>query len=180
MKNFLSLTTGLLLVLSLETSGQETDHFQAYGKVTGVIYSNFHHGITKASGSDAAFEITRAYLGYTHYLSPEINARITLDIGSPDDISPFSKLRRYAYFKYAYAAYEKGKLEVQFGLVGTLHYKLQEQLWERRYLRKAFADEFKLGPSADLGFLASYRFSPLLSADLAMMNGEGYTPSADG
>jgi len=174
MKKFLN-PAALVLFVSLLSKGQEKINFQPYGRVTGVIYSNFHHGITKTPGSDAAFEITRVYLGYNHYLTPEINARITVDIGSPDDISPFSKLRRYAYFKFAYAAYEKENLELQFGLIGTLHYKLQEQLWERRYLRKAFADEFKIGPSADLGVLAIYRFTPLLSADVTMMNGEGFT-----
>ncbi len=154
---------------------QETSPFQPSGKVSGVIYSNFHHGLTNTSGSDAAFEITRVYLDYAYKMTPEISGRITLDIGSPDDISPFSKLRRYAYFKFAYASWEKEKLEVQFGLIGTLHYKLQEQLWERRYLRKAFADEFKIGPSADLGVQAIYRFSPLLTADFTIMNGEGFT-----
>lgn len=162
-------------LLPLNTEAQEDSLFLPSGKVSGVIYSNFHQGITRTPGSDAAFEITRVYLGYEYLMTPEISGRITLDIGSPDDISPFSKLRRYAYFKFAYVAYEKEKLEMQFGLIGTLHYKLQEQLWERRYLRKAFADEFKLGPSADLGFQAVYHFSPLLTADFTMTNGEGFT-----
>ncbi len=162
-------------LLPLNTEAQEDSLFLPSGKVSGVIYSNFHQGITRTPGSDAAFEITRVYLGYEYLMTPEISGRITLDIGSPDDISPFSKLRRYAYFKFAYVAYEKEKLEMQFGLIGTLHYKLQEQLWERRYLRKAFADEFKIGPSADLGFQAVYHFSPLLTADFTMTNGEGFT-----
>lgn len=174
MKKFL-IPVVLILFVSLLSEGQDIPVFQPYGRVAGVIYSNFHQGITKTPGSDAAFEITRVYLGYEYFMTPEISGRITLDIGSPDDISPFSKLRRYAYFKFAYVAYKKEKLELQFGLIGTLHYKLQEQLWERRYLRKAFADEFKIGPSADLGVLAIYHFTPLLSADLTMMNGEGFT-----
>lgn len=157
------------------SGAQEAEIFQPAGKVSGIIYSNFHNGITAASKSDVAFEIIRVYLGYERLLTPEISSRITLDIGSPDDVSPFSKLRRYAYFKYAYVAYEKENLEMQFGLIGTLHYKLQEQLWERRYLRKAFADEFKMGPSADLGFQVVYHFTPLLTADITMMNGEGFT-----
>lgn len=168
-----------LLLLPLwwacQLNAQDSVAFKPTGKVSGVIYSNFHHGITTTPGSDAAFEITRVYLNYETHMTPEISGRITLDIGSPDDISPFSRLRRYAYFKFAYVAYEKNKLEMQFGLIGTLHYKLQEQLWERRYLRKAFADEFKIGPSADLGFQAVYRFNPLVTADFTMMNGEGFT-----
>jgi hypothetical protein len=60
-------------------------------------------------------------------------------------------------------------------LIPTLHFKLQEFLWERRYMRKAFADEFRLGPSADLGASVVYAISPRLEADFSMMNGEGYT-----
>ncbi len=175
MRAFLFMITSLGLLISLKAVSQEETSFTPSGKVSGVIYSNFHQGITPASKNDAAFEITRVYLGYDYAMTRELSARITLDIGSPDDISPFSKLRRYAYFKFAYVAYQQDKLELQFGLIGTLHYKLQEQLWERRYMRKAFADEFKLGPSADLGCMASYSFHPWLKADLSIMNGEGYT-----
>ncbi len=175
MKNILTGLMLLLLTAPGRLPGQEQEGFEPSGKVSGVIYSNFHKGITRTPGSDAAFEITRVYLGYEYFMTPETSGRITLDIGSPDDISPFSKLRRYAYFKFAYAEWEKGKWELQFGLIGTLHYKLQEQLWGRRYLRKAFADEFKLGASADLGIRMVCQISPLLSGDVTMMNGEGFT-----
>ena len=35
-------------------------------------------------------------------------------------------------------------------------------------------DEYKFGPSADLGLNVSYQFIDWLSADITMMNGEGY------
>lgn len=165
----------VLVLWSNLARSQQADGFQPYGQGEGRIFANFHKGISPASSDEAAFELVRAYLGYRHILSPEISARITLDIGSPDDISPYSRLRRYAYFKYAYVQYMKNDLTFQFGLIGTLQFDLQEQLWERRYLKKAFADEFKLGPSADLGALIEYRFSDIFQADLTMMNGEGYT-----
>jgi hypothetical protein len=155
--------------------GQVADDFKSYGRGSGVIFSNFHRGISNASSGESAIELVRAYLGYEHFISPEYSARITLDIGSPDDVSPFSRLRRYAYFKFAYGQYQKENLTIQFGLIGTQHYKLQEKLWERRYMKKAFADEYKLGPSADLGAMISYRFLPSLEADLTIMNGEGFT-----
>ncbi|MFZ5430781.1 MAG: porin [Bacteroidota bacterium] len=164
-----------LLLYCLVVSSQDSVAFIPHGKGSGVIFTNFHYGISESSSDEAAFEIVRAYLGYEHFLSPEFSARLTLDIGSPDDVSPFSRLRRYAYFKFAYGQYQKDNLTLQFGLIGTLHYKLQETLWERRYLRKAFADEYRLGPSADLGALAVYRFSEMLEADLTVMNGEGFT-----
>ena len=172
------LATGLFpvfLALMLTAAGQETGNFEPHGKGTGVIFANFHRGISKASADESAFELVRAYLGYEHFLSPEFSARLMLDIGSPDDVSPFSKLRRYAYFKFAYAEYRKENLTLQFGLIGTLQYKLQERLWERRYLRKAFADEFRIGPSADLGTSAVYTINKKWEADFTIMNGEGFS-----
>lgn len=175
MRNLHFFLFGLILIHCLKLSGQDEKSFEPHGKGTGVIFANFHRGINAATSDESAFELVRAYLGYEHYLSPEFSARLTLDIGSPDDVSPFSRLRRYAYFKFAYGQYQKENLTLQFGLIGTLQYKLQENLWERRYLRKAFADEFKLGPSADLGALAVYKFSKTIEADLTIMNGEGFT-----
>ena len=130
---------------------------------------------SEASSDESAFELARAYLGYEHFLSPEYSARITLDIGSPDDISPFSRIRRYAYFKYAYVQYAKNNLTVEFGLISTLQFKLQEKLWERRFIKKAFADEYKMGSSADLGTMIGYTFSKSFAADFSIMNGEGYS-----
>ena len=166
----------VLFIIKFQTlSGQDIKSFEPYGKGSGVIFTNFHRGISGASADESAFELVRAYLGYEHFLNPDFSARLTLDIGSPDDVSPFSRLRRYAYFKFAYGQYKKENLTLQFGLIGTLQYKLQENLWERRYMRKAFADEFKLGPSADLGAQAVYKFSNAFEADLTIMNGEGFT-----
>ena len=165
----------ILCFPAAEVNARGPEPFQPHGKGSGLIFANFHKGITQFSKDNAAFELVRAYLGYEHFLSPEYSARLTLDIGSPDDVSPYSKLRRYAYFKYAYGQYEKNGFTFQFGLISTLHFKLQEQLWERRYMRKAFADEFRLGPSADLGTSVVYRFSRSFEADFSMMNGEGYS-----
>jgi len=175
MKYFATVLFPAFFAFLLTATGQEPTNFEPYGKGTGVIFANFHRGISKASSGKSAFELVRAYLGYEHFLSPEFSARLTLDIGSPDDISPFSKLRRYAYFKFAYAEYQKENLTIQFGLIGTLHYKLQEKLWERRYMRKAFADEFRLGPSADLGTSAVYTINKNWEADFTIMNGEGFS-----
>ena len=89
-----------ILLVSQNLKGQEAKEFVPHGNGSGVIFANFHKGIMEASSNESAFELVRAYLGYEHFISPEYSARITLDIGSPDDISPFSRIRRYAYFKY--------------------------------------------------------------------------------
>lgn len=154
---------------------QAKEEFKPHGRAFGRIFVNFHEGISDASSEEAAFDLVRAYLGYEHFLSEEFSAKINLDIGSPNDLSEFSKIRRYAYFKNAYVQYKKSGLTYQFGLISLKQFELQEKIWERRYMKKSFADEYKLGASADLGMMAEYKFSDLISADFTMMNGEGYS-----
>jgi len=66
-------------------------------------------------------------------------------------------------------------LQVEFGLIGLKQFKLQEKIWERRYLMKTIADEHRLGSSADLGINFHYRFSEKADADFTITNGEGYS-----
>ncbi len=171
MKIRLLLLFGLLG--NLTVFGQEA--FIPSGKPFATIYANFHRGITGSATDQAAFELVRGYLGYDYTFSPEFYARINLDVGSPDDLSPISKIRRYAYFKNAYLQYTRQNLEIEFGLISLKQFKLQEDIWERRYLMKTIADEHRLGSSADLGVNFNYKFSRFIDVDLTMMNGEGYS-----
>jgi hypothetical protein len=163
-----------LLVFPQFIIAQESE-FVSSGKPFATIYANFHRGITGSATDEAAFELVRGYIGYEYNLSPEFYAKINVDVGSPDDLSPISKIRRYAYFKNAYLKYTQSRLEIEFGLISLKQFKLQESVWERRYLMKTIADEHRLGSSADLGVNFHYKFSEFFDADLTMMNGEGYS-----
>ena len=164
----------LIFLLPGFSSSQETEPV-ASGNPFATIYANFHRGITGSARDEAAFALERGYIGYEHYFSPEFYGKINVDVGSPDDLSPFSKIRRYAYFKNAFVRYTKRELQVEFGLISLKQFGLQEKIWERRYLMKTIADEHRLGSSADLGVNFNYNFSEILSGDLTIMNGEGYT-----
>jgi len=152
----------------------QSETFEPSGSAFATIYANFHQGITGTATDEAAFELVRGYLGYEYTFSPEFYAKINVDVGSPDDLSPYAKLRRYAYFKNAFLRYSHNRFEIEFGLIGLKQFKLQEKIWERRYLMKTLADEYKLGSSADLGMNFHYKFSELVDADFTIMNGEGY------
>lgn len=164
--------TGLFLLYSVTLFSQED--FTPSGKAFATIFANFHQGIAGTATDEAAFELVRGYIGYEYNFSPEFYAKINVDVGSPNDLSPYSKLRRYAYFKNAYLRYTQNKFEIEFGLIGLKQFKLQEKIWERRYLMKTLADEYKLGASADLGVNFHYTFSEFIDADFTIMNGEGY------
>ncbi len=160
--------------LSAELYAGDSTHFEIPGKVSAKIFSNFHTYIN--TGNNAlAFEITRAYLGYENKFSEHFEACVKLDIGSPEDISEYSRIRRYAYFKNAFLKFNYKKISSSFGIIDLLHFKLQENFWGHRYIEKSFNDRYRLGTTADLGWLVNYDWKKWLSVDFTIMNGEGYT-----
>lgn len=163
----------LLLQASKAISAGDSTHFEIPGKVSAKIFSNFHTYIN--TGNNAlAFEITRAYFGYENKLSENFSACIKLDIGSPEDLSEYSKIRRYAYFRSAYLRFNYQKITSYFGIIDLMHFKLQESYWAHRYIEKSFNDKYRFGNTADLGWSISYEWIKWISADLTIMNGEGY------
>lgn len=163
-----------LLIFFTISGVAQTESFEPSGSAFATIYANFHQGITGTAVDEAAFELVRGYIGYEYNFSPEFYAKINIDVGSPNDLSEYSKLRRYAYFKNAYLQYTGNKFVVEFGLISLKQFKLQEKIWERRYLMKTLADEYKLGSSADLGVNFNYAVNNYIDADFTIMNGEGY------
>ncbi len=151
----------------------EEKKFEPSGKVQAKIYSNFHYQLFSEEG-ESAFAVERAYFGYEYFLSENFNVIVKLDIGSPNQDSPYDILKRYAYFKNAALIYTKDKLTLSFGLIDLYQFKVQEKFWGHRYIYKSFQDEHKFGSSADLGAAISYKFADFITADLTVMNGEGY------
>lgn len=168
----INLTLFTLLLFSLTGAyAQETNNeeFVPSGKPSVKIFTNGHSTFIDGENT-SAFEIQRAYFGYGYSFSKEFSTKITLDVGDPG----VGKLQMTAYLKNALLEYNKGNLKVDFGLIGTYGFKLQEKHWGNRYIYKSFQDEYKFGPSADLGASMAYKFSDFISADAMILNGEGY------
>lgn len=178
MKNYVYFSTlcAILLISSLHVRAQASmpEDEKPHGEPIIRIFTNFHTGIF-SEDDDAAFEIRRAYFGYRYFLTPRYEIALKLDIGSPNDASEYSLLRRFAYFKNAYLRYKYKKLTTQFGIVDVYSFSLQEAYWAHRYIEKSFMDEFEFGPAADLGWSISYEFTDRVNADFGIYNGEGYT-----
>ena len=144
----------------------------SHDKILVRVYSNFKKGILK-DDLTSSFEIRRVYLGYKGKLDEHFSAEVKLDIGSPDDLSQYSLIRRYAYFKTASVSYQKNRIAAWFGLFDMQQFKLQENFWGYRYIYKSFQDEHKFGPSADIGAGIKYKICERISAELVFSNGEG-------
>lgn len=100
--------------------------------------------------------------------------KIVLDIGSPNDDSPYSILKRYAYFKTAALTFKRGDWVVNGGIVDLYNVEYQEKLWNFRYVYKSFMDEYRFGPRADIGMNVFWKPTSWISCDFMVMNGEGY------
>ncbi|MCF8234330.1 MAG: hypothetical protein K9G67_05295 [Bacteroidales bacterium] len=167
----------ILLVLSTLTKTiaqvQTENSFKPAGEPIIKVFSNFHTSISEGTDK-SALEIKRAYFGYLYNLSPNFSVVAKLDIGSPDDKSAYSLIKRYAYFKNAALIYENGNLTASFGLIDLKQFKLQEKFWGYRYIYKSFMDEYRFGNSADIGGSIGYKINETVSVDFTIMNGEGY------
>ncbi len=177
MKNWINLSIISVFLLTThiihaqQPDGQKTNSNRGTPIVR--VFFDFRTSITKHN-YESAFEVKRAYLGYDYKFDENFSVIVKLDIGSPDDKSPYSLIKRYAYFKNAALKFKKGKFEANLGLIDLRKFKLQEHFWGYRYIYKSFMDEHYFGPSADIGYFMKYEFTDFLSADITIMNGEGY------
>lgn len=175
MNNFFRSLLFILLFLGNLTllSAQENE---AEKRVTtspiALVFTDIYSGINQGN-NPTAIEIQRAYLGYNIQMQNGFSSKIVVDIGSPDNTSAYSLLKRYAYFKNAYLQYEQGKVNVKFGIIPMQLFKVQEKIWDHRYIEKSAIDKYKFGSSSDLGVSLNYKVSKIAEIDLTLSNGEG-------
>ena len=166
-----TLSTIITFALFACVHAQEKEEFKPHGKVEGRIFTNFNADVT-GDGETKEFELKRAYLGYSYQITPELKAKIKLDVGGSEFIQEDVE-SQYAYFKTAAVYYEKDNWFVAFGLHDTYHFKVQEKLWGKRYVLPSMLDKQKFDFSADIGASAAYHFDNV-SVDFSLFNGEGY------
>lgn len=169
MNKFYALVLAILLASTNVFSQEKTEEFKPSGKPFMKIFSNYHTSFSDGE-TTKAFELTRVYLGYEYSFSKTLSGKANFDVGDPGA----GKHQMAAYVKNAYLKYKEKNLSIEFGLIATTQYKVQEDFWGYRYMYKSFQDEYKFAPSADLGVSLSYKFADWVNADFAIFNGEGY------
>lgn len=143
------------------------------GTVYGTLFLNANTSLMPGQ-KVRAFEVKRAYLGYKAEISRHYSANIKLDIGNPDDVQDYAAKKRFAYFKNAYLQYKNNNILFTIGIADCYQFKEQEKFWGKRYIQSSFQDKYKFGPSADIGAFFNYKFNNFISADVSLVNGEGY------
>lgn len=169
MKKAISIVVMILFIAGGMSAQESEKTFKASGKPFIKVFTNFHSTFEDGM-SQQAFEIQRAYFGYSYNLNENFSGKVTLDFADPG----VGKLKMTAFLKYAYFQYKKDRFKVKFGLIGLNQFKKQEDEWGSRYLYKSFQDQHKYGYSADLGIFASYKINKNLTIDATIANGEGF------
>ena len=146
----------LFIFCTINLNAQE---FKPFGVPEALIYTNFSN-----SGGLSKFEITRAYFGYDYNFSTLFTGRLVFDFVTPGNV----------FIKYGYMQYEKNGLNIRSGLVPNVQIDRMEKFWNHRYIMKSFQDKYSMSPSSDYGIDVYYKFNKLISADIGILNGEGY------
>lgn len=144
------------------------------GKPVAEIFTDFHWNLddsTKTTG----FGMNRAYLGYNFLPGESFSGSIIINIGNPDDLSPGSVHRRYAFFREASITYTKNKFNIALGITDTHLFDFQQKFWGKRYVANTYQSINGYGYIADLGVALDYKFNDIWKCDITIMNGEGYS-----
>ena len=159
----------LLTIYNPSYAQEEYDNFTPGGKPIALIFTNFHTDFSEGS-SRAAFDLTRAYLGYEHHFSREWYARVVFDAEDPRT----GRHQFSAFLKNAYLQYSHDRFSAYFGMIATTQFKVSEEIWGYRYIEESYQDLYSFNSSADLGVNIEYQFSDFINADFSIINGEGY------
>ena len=68
----------------------------AQGQPSGKVFSNFNYNLSDEDNNFKAFEVNRAYLGYSHALSDEFTTKITFDVGNNSAGSQYTAFLKIA------------------------------------------------------------------------------------
>jgi hypothetical protein len=161
----------IFLALSKILNSQTTE---LKGKALTEIFTDFHVNINDTSQT-TGFGFNRAYFGYNFFPDNNFSALIILNAGNPDDIPAASVHRRYAYLREASVSYTRDKLHISFGITSTKHFEYQQKFLGKRYVANTFQALNGFGYVADLGVVLEYKFSDIISGDISVLNGEGYS-----
>ena len=149
--------------------GQVAEAFKPGGKPEARIFTSL--GTTFSNGENHnKFDLTRAYLGYGYNFSQRLSARIVYDVADPSA----GKLKFTGMLKFALLKYQTDRWTITGGMIPLPEYDYGDKKWGYRYVFKPSHDEYGFGTSADLGLSAAYKINSWMSADMTIMNGEGY------
>lgn len=168
MKKRTGMACALVLMAAQHTVAQNSEKGQ--GKVILTTFANMYSGFGEQN-DERGFELERAYIGYQYSFNNGLSMQAVADFGRSKEVQD---MQRIGFIKNAWVRWQKNGWDLYGGLISTTQFKTQEDFWGKRYVMKSFQDEYKFGSSADVGMSVAYKFCDQVSADVIVVNGEGY------
>jgi hypothetical protein len=147
---------------------QESETFKPSGKVILRTFIEAGQGFGTEK-NQSGFDISRAFLGYGYNFTPQWSATVIIDGASGNTDGKLEPCLRNAFVNYKNSGFE-----LNVGMTKLYQFNIQENYWKHRYILKTIQDLNKMGNSADMGVTVAYKFNDYVSADVSLLNGEGY------
>lgn len=135
-----------------------------------TVFTNYKAGLGNVNNV-SGFNLDRAFVGYEGFFAKGFSAKIVMNVETQSDDNGNTKFN--GYLKNAQVDWRGYGFFMSVGLVNLKQFSEQENCWGHRYVFKSFQEEYGIVFCEDIGLVAGYEFSPVISADIAFTNGEG-------
>ncbi|WP_288087831.1 hypothetical protein [Bacteroides acidifaciens] len=170
MKKIVLFIISLFIGFEVCSAQKAEQTFPITGKPILTVFTNYKAGLGNVNNV-SGFNLDRAFVGYEGFFAKGFSAKIVMNVETQSDDNGNTKFN--GYLKNAQVDWRGYVFFVSAGLVNLKQFSEQENCWGHRYVFKSFQEEYGIVFCEDIGLVAGYEFSPVISADIAFTNGEG-------
>ncbi len=170
MKKIVLFIISLFIGFEVCSAQKAEQTFPITGKPILTVFTNYKAGLGNVNNV-SGFNLDRAFVGYEGFFAKGFSAKIVMNVETQSDDNGNTKFN--GYLKNAQVDWRGYGFFMSVGLVNLKQFSEQENCWGHRYVFKSFQEEYGIVFCEDIGLVAGYEFSPVISADIAFTNGEG-------
>lgn len=170
MRKIVLFITSLFIGFEVCSAQKAEQTFPITGKPILTVFTNYKAGLGNVNNV-SGFNLDRAFVGYEGFFAIGFSAKVVMNVETQSDDNGNTKFN--GYLKNAQVDWRGYGFFVSAGLVNLKQFSEQENFWGHRYVFKSFQEEYGIAFCEDIGVVAGYEFSPVISADIAFTNGEG-------
>lgn len=170
MKKIVLFIISLFIGFEVCSAQKAEQTFPITGKPILTVFTNYKAGLGNVNNV-SGFNLDRAFVGYEGFFAKGFSAKIVMNVETQSDDNGNTKFN--GYLKNAQVDWRGYGFFMSVGLVNLKQFSEQENCWGHRYVFKSFQVEYGIVFCEDIGLVAGYEFSPVISADIAFTNGEG-------
>ena len=170
MKKIVLFIISLFIGFEVCSAQKAEQTFPITGKPILTVFTNYKAGLGNVNNV-SGFNLDHAFVGYEGFFAKGFSAKIVMNVETQSDDNGNTKFN--GYLKNAQVDWRGYGFFMSVGLVNLKQFSEQENCWGHRYVFKSFQEEYGIVFCEDIGLVAGYEFSPVISADIAFTNGEG-------